>query len=220
MFNNISEFSMNDEIELDRRLKQMVLTAQQHPTQSDERRSALNILVKAILKSGKLMPTGNNSFERDIYDDALQDLFVYLCENIEKYDLTQGFFMSWLKALMIKKFYREVKHKALEKNLKKTSISSKLEEKMLIESAPALSEIILICIEADPENIFKTSYIENYPKANFQALVGLRIDNLSWQDISAIMEVKSSTLNTFYLRSFKKFNAKIKHYIQSYEEYL
>lgn len=210
---------MNDEIELDRWLKQMVLTAQQYPAQSDERRDALNILIKAILKSGRLMPQ-NNLFEQDIYDEALQNLLIYLCENIEKYDPTQGFFRSWLKALMLKKFYREIKYKESKMAFKKVSISSELDEEVLTKPTQTLSEIVIRCIESDPDNVFKNSYIENHPRANFQALVALKIENISWRDISAIMKVKSSTLNTFYLRCFKKLNAKIKHCVQSYEEYL
>ncbi len=209
---------MNDEIELDRRLKQMVLTAQQHPAQSRERQKTLDTLVKDILSSGELSPTGNNSFSQDNYDEALQNVLMYFCQHIEIYDFTQGFLISGLKALMFKKFYREVKYKELEKSSKKITLSSELEEQILIQSKSYLSEILIKCIQIDPENIFRERYIENYPNANFQALVGLRIEKFSWQEISVIMGIKPSTLRKFYQRSIEKFKAKIKYYVESYEE--
>lgn len=143
---------------------------------------------------------------------------MYFCQHIETYDFTQGFLISGLKALMFKKFYREVKYKELEKSSKKITLSSELEEQILIQSKSYLSEILIKCIQIDPENIFRERYIENYPNANFQALVNLRIENFSLQEISVIMGIKPSTLRKFYQRSIEKFKAKIKYYVESYEE--
>jgi hypothetical protein len=70
--------------ELDEQLRQLALVAPQHPPLTQGRQLALRKLVNGILKSGGLGRPQSGQFSgayQDIYDEALQELLLYICEN-------------------------------------------------------------------------------------------------------------------------------------------
>ncbi|MCA1993700.1 MAG: sigma-70 family RNA polymerase sigma factor, partial [Coleofasciculus sp. S288] len=68
------------------------------------------------------------------------------------------------------------------------------------------------CIDSDPENLFKKEHIENYPAANFQALLKQRLSGKSWKEVSSELDIKVSTITSFYSRCLNKFSSKLKEY--------
>jgi len=201
--------------ELDEQLRQLALVAQQHPPLTPERQLALRKLINGILKSGRLCRPKSSQFSgayQDIYDEALQELLLYICENIDKYNPERGSVMAWVNVLLERRFFKEAIPKILDKpNLTRMTLSD-LDNLALPEETENLTDLLRECIELDPENLFKKEHVENYPAVSFQALMRRRILGKSWKDISAEFHLKTSTISSFYSRSLTKFSSKLQEY--------
>ncbi len=199
--------------QLDEQLKQLATIAQQQPPLTKGRQLALTKLVNEIVQSGRLCHPQAGKFigiYEDIYDEALQDLLLYICQNIDNYNPQRGSVMAWCNVLLERRFFKEAIPKILDKqDLKKMSLSE-LDNFTLPEEPPVLTELLRECIEQDSDNIFKKEHIENYPRANFQNLALQRIWGKSWKEIAAEFDLKISTVSSFYYRCLTKFSAKLK----------
>ena len=200
---------------LDEQLKQLAISAQQHLPLTQGRQLALRQMVNGILQSGRLCRPQRGQFSgvyEEIYDEALQELLLYICQKIDKYNPERGSVMAWVNVLFERRFFKEAILKILDKQeLQRINIPD-LDEIDPPESTPSLTEIIKQCIELDAENLFKNEHIENHPQANFQALVRRRLLGQSWKEISAEFEIKLSTVSRFYDRCLNKYSAKLKEY--------
>ncbi|HAZ47552.1 MAG TPA: hypothetical protein DDW76_25995 [Cyanobacteria bacterium UBA11369] len=203
------------DVPLDEQLKQLARAAQQHPPLTLLRQLALRQLVNGILTSGRLcrpQPGHFSGVYDDIYDEAVQELLLYICQNIDKYNPERGEVMAWVNVLLERRFFKEAIPKIIDKQeIQKMSLSD-LDQIAPPETNPSLTEIIKQCIELDSENLFKNEHIENHPRANFQALAKRRLLGKSWKEISAEFEIKLSTVSRFYDRCLIKYSAKIKEY--------
>lgn len=201
----------------DEQLQKLALTAQQHPSLTLERQMAIGQLVQAILSSGKLCRPQRGNFlshYEEIYQEATQDLLLYVCENIDKYDPKRGGVMTWCNFLLRQRFFPAAIPKLLDKpGFHRVSLSD-LNNLALPEAPPDLKEIINSCIELDPENSYTETCIANYPEANFSTLIKLRLESKSWQEISASFGIKISTLSSFYQRCLTKFAPKIREHLR------
>ncbi|MGH7998514.1 MAG: sigma-70 family RNA polymerase sigma factor, partial [Brasilonema sp.] len=85
--------------ELDSHLLQLACVAQRHPPHSQERQIALTKLIHSIVYFGNLWYPSKNQFfsnVQDIYNEARQELFLYICQNIDKYDPERGTVLVWV----------------------------------------------------------------------------------------------------------------------------
>lgn len=205
--------------EIDEQLQQLALAAQQHPPLTRERQMALRQLVNQILQSGRLCRPQSGQFSgvyQDIYDDALQELLLYICQNIEKYDPERGSVMAWINMLLERRFFKEAIPKILDKQRIKRMDLSDLDKLASSEKTEDLTELLKECIELDPENLFKKDYIENCPLANFQSIAKRRFLGKSWKEISEEFELKVSTVSSFYSRCLSKYSSKLKAYCSNH----
>jgi DNA-directed RNA polymerase specialized sigma24 family protein len=195
--------------ELDEQLKQLAISAQQHPPLTQGRQLALRKLVNGIVQSGRLCRPQRGQFSgsyEDIYDEAVQELLLYICQNIEKYDPERGSVMAWVNVLLERRFFKEAIPKILGKpNLQKMTLSD-LDNLAPPEETESLTEILKECIELDPDNLFKKEHLQNYPAANFQALLQRRFSGKSWKEISAEFDINIKTISSFYYRCVNKFS--------------
>lgn len=201
--------------ELDEQLEQLALIAQQHPPLTPKRQLALGQLVGVILKSGRLCRPYRGQFlhrYEEIYEEARQDLLFYVCQNIDKYNPERGGVMAWCNVLLERRFFREAIPKVLDKqDIQKMTLSD-LDNIALPEESSSLTEVLQECIALDPENLFKNSFIENHPQANFQVLTQQRLEGKSWKDISQYFDIKLPTLSGFYYRCLNRFASNLKEY--------
>lgn len=203
--------------QLDAQLKELALLAQRQPHATKGRRIALTQLVDAIWQSGKLCRPYSGQFRplyEDIYDEAVQNLFFYLCrdDNINKYDSERGEVITWVNMLLTKRFFLEAIPKFASKANEINLENSYLEN--ISSSEPAsLFEQIRECIEDDPDKIFTKEHVKGHPEANFQAIARRRYSGVSWKDISAEWDIGITTLHHFYQRCVKKFAPKIREYL-------
>jgi DNA-directed RNA polymerase specialized sigma24 family protein len=201
--------------ELDEQLEQLALISQQHPPLTPKRQLALGQLVGMILTSNRLCHPHRGKFTHryeEIYEEARQDLMFYVCQNIDKYNPERGGVMAWCNVLLERRFFREAIPKVLGKpDIQKMTLSD-LDNFALPEESPSLTEVIQECIALDPENLFKNSYIENHPQANFQILTLQRLAGKSWKDISESFGIKLPTISSFYYRCLNRFASYLKEY--------
>lgn len=204
--------------QLDEHLKELAQQAQQHPQGTKERRIALTRLVNGIWRSRRLCHPYCGQFQsvyEDIYDEAVQSLFFYLCKdnNIKKYDPERASVMGWVNMLLTRRFFPEAIPKIVGRGNEIHLENSDLE---LLESSEPISlfEQVRQCIEDDPDGIFRNAHIRGHPEANFRAIAIRRYSGVHWKDISAEWGIEIKSLNTFYQRYLKKFAIKFKDYLK------
>jgi DNA-directed RNA polymerase specialized sigma24 family protein len=194
-------------------LKQLAVTAQQCSLLNRERQLALTNLVHEVLHSGQLCRPQSRQFAgvyQDIYDEAVQDLLLYICQNIDKYEPERGSVMAWVNVLLERRFFRDAIPKVIGQQQTERVTLAELNNIAPPTKSPRLVDLIKECIELDRENLFSQECIEQKPDANFQMLVLQRIAGKSWQEIAAKLEINVSTLTSFYSRCLAKFADKLK----------
>ena len=210
--------------ELDERLKQLATEAQRHPPKSLPRQQALAALLSAIQQSGKLAHPRQGQFQgfyEDIYAKALQNLFAFICEHIDRYDPKKEV-LQWVNFLLRQRFFIEASREILpllpnenrQAQLKWQTLLD-LDRHQLQETTlqPSLFEEIRQCLEEDPEGVFQATYVANQPKANFQFLAIKRLSGYTWKEISEEVGIKIPSLSSFYERSLAKFEPTIRRHL-------
>lgn len=211
---------------LDQQLKQLAIAAQQQPAKTPERQRALARLVDAIYRSKKLVRPYQGQFYglyEDIYAEAQQRLFLYICEDINRYDPDREV-LQWANFLMRKRFFIEasrdfmpVAPKGMDRSQVRRITLDALDKQESLElrshTKASLSEDVIQYIRDDREGLFRETYIRNQPNANFQYLALRFLGGYSWKEISAELDIKVVTLSSFYLRCLTKFAPKFKAYL-------
>ncbi|MEH2072568.1 MAG: sigma-70 family RNA polymerase sigma factor [Nostoc sp.] len=206
--------------ELDSHLLQLAISAQQYPARSPQRQLALTKLINAIVRSSRLCHPQKSRFTaaiyENIYDEACQELLLYICEKIDKYDPERGSFMAWVNVLLERRFFKDAINKFQTLPGMKIQTITDLDNLIASPEKPEnITDILKECIESDPEDMFKNEHIEKFPQANFQALAMRRMLGKSWKEISAEFKIKIPTISSFYYRCINKFSSKLKEYCVS-----
>jgi hypothetical protein len=90
---------------------------------------------------------------------------------------------------------------------------------MLAEETNTLFERVFDVIEEDPENLFKTTKIEDRPEANFQVLALKRLQGYSWDKLAIEFKLTGGTLRIFYCHSLQKLKPQLKEYLKNHSFY-
>jgi hypothetical protein len=211
---------------LDEQLKQLAVEAQQHPPQTPERQRSLARLMSAMYQSKKLVRPYQGQFQgvyEEIYAEAQQRLFLYLCKEIDRYDPNLEV-MQWANFLMKKRFFIEARRdllptipRGMDRTQVKRTPLDVLEKQNPVElrsqASTSLSEEVTQCIQEDSDQLFQNTHIERKPGANFQYIALRFLAGYSWKEISTELDVKVVTLSSFYCRCLVKFAPKFKEYL-------
>ncbi|MEM8810803.1 MAG: sigma-70 family RNA polymerase sigma factor [Cyanobacteria bacterium P01_G01_bin.38] len=201
--------------DLNQQLQALAATAQRYPALTRARQAALRQLVNGILQSGRLCRPQKGNFSGaydDIYAEALQELLLYICQNIDKYSSERGTVMTWVNMLLQRRFFREAIPKVLGKPDMKRVTLPDLETVAAPETAVTPLDTLKESVEADPEDLFKSAHIRDHPDATFQALLQSRLSDQSWEAIATEFGISVSTASNFYYRCLTKFSSKLKEY--------
>lgn len=199
--------------ELNRQLQILALRAQHYPLLSQERQSALRQIVTGIMRSGRLCRPQKGKFlgtYEDIYAEALQELLLYICKNIDKYDPERAKVMTWVNMLLERRFFKEAIPKVLDSPNRVNMPDPG--DIPAPQKTTALVDILKELVETDPENLFKSAHIKNHPDATFQAFLLRRLAEQSWDAIATEFGISVSTASNFYYRCLTKFLPKLKEY--------
>ena len=198
-------------MDVDNQLKQLAIEAQNASPKSIERQRSLTRLLSLMYRSNQLVRPYQGQFQgfyNDIYVEAQQRLFLYMCENIDRYD-PQREVLQWANFLMQKRFFVEasrdvmpttprgidrsqIKHGTLEMLDKQRSLEQQATHQL------SLSEEIVECIREDYDGVFKQTHIINKPHAHFQYIALRFLDGYSWKEISLELDIRVTTLSSFY----------------------
>ena len=212
---------------LDNHLRQLAIAAQEAPQGSRERQRALTVLVSTLLNSRKLSRPRRGQFRgiyEDIYAEALQRLFSFVCDRIDDYSTAKGEVLQWVNFLLSRRFFIEASrdylptvYKGMDarsvKRLTLEHLDQSNPSELNPQMVPSLSQEVKACLEEDPEGLFKAASVTNSPSANFQYIAIKRLEGYSWQDLSTEFEIPIPTLSSFYRRCLARFAPKLKVYL-------
>ncbi|MGB3536368.1 MAG: sigma-70 family RNA polymerase sigma factor [Microcoleaceae cyanobacterium] len=202
-------------------LQQLALQARQYPIGTTARRITLSKLIDIIYRSYQLIRPYSGQFQgvyEEIYQEAVQNLFLYICKNLDKYNPERGEFITWINMLLSKRFFKEaipkVIGKANEINMENSILEnlkpSTFEESKETEKYIKTFEKIRRYIEIDPKGIFRQTQIKKYPKINFREIAIKRWSGISWKEISEEFNIPIATLSNFYQRNLEKFRDELR----------
>lgn len=215
------------QLQLDKRLRQLAIAAQEQPKGSAARQRALTELISAILQSRKLCRPRRGQFRvlyEEIYAEALQRLFLFVCDRIDDYSIQKGEVLQWANFLLKRRFFIEASRDylpAVYKGMDARSVK-RLTLEQLDQNSPAdlnpqlvplLSQEIIDCLKEDPDGLFQGAYITDRPTANFQYLALKKIEGYAWKELSAEFDIPVPTLSSFYRRSLARFASTLKGYL-------
>ncbi|EDX83563.1 hypothetical protein S7335_743 [Synechococcus sp. PCC 7335] len=212
---------------LDIYLRQLVVSAQNAPKGSAARQRALNELVTTLLQAQKLCRPCQGQLQllyEDIYAEALQRLFMFVCDRIDDYSLEKGEVLQWVNFLLRRRFfidasrdYLPVAPKGLKvrdvKRLTLQHLDSSNPSELNPPSTLRLSLEVKACLIEDTEGLFRSVSVVDHPRANFQYIAIKRLEGYSWQDLSDDLGVPVPMLSSFYRRCLARFATKLSAYL-------
>ena len=204
---------------LDRHLKSLAIAAQQQPPQSRPRHRALARLIDALQKSKKLTRPQSGSFVglyEDIYAEALQRLYIHICQRIDAYRPDDGEVLQWANFLLKRQFFPEAVREVMGKTAAQKRLSLEdLEHDVPPPATTSLAEQLHQCLEEDPDRLFQTTHVQKHPLATFQYIALQRLAGFSWQELALELAVDIPTLSSFYRRRLKDFCPYFRDYLSS-----
>nr|WP_243146940.1 sigma factor [Scytonema sp. UIC 10036] len=186
-----------------------------------EKQNALTELITVLMERIKTyLPKPSSINSSYIYEEALQDVLLYICKNIEKYDPEKGSVMSWVVFILKRKKINSFHW--LNWKGQVTSIYKDREYKESTESDknildgycppnlnnPLPSEKLIAFIKEDPEGLLANTLFKNNPKASFQTILLKRgEEDKSWKEIVQELDLGAThgPVYTFYRRCCEKF---------------
>ena len=185
----------------------LVPEACKHPPGSAARQKHLTRIIRLV--APKLWRE-NTPF----YQDALQQTWVYFCQNIcegntgRAFDRERGTIVTWLNFYLKKRLQDLLTDDRKRKDLfvsKKSHDSTEaldpLENLPSEPDVPPLLEAVRQWVEADPQGELRGIYITNRPDVTAQILILRRLPpETSWKDLAADYKLSVSTLSSFYQR--------------------
>lgn len=104
-------------------------------------------MVNEIVRSGRLCHPQKSQFTaqfyEDIYDEARQELLLYICENIDKYDAQRGSVMAWVNVLLQRRFFKDAIRKIqTQQNVRKITDTDPDNLPAPEEEPPDLAEVL------------------------------------------------------------------------------
>ncbi len=158
-----------------------------------------------------------------IYEESLQEVLLYICKNIDKYDPVRGSVMSWVVFIFRnrkKSVFHWLNWKGHVKSIYNDGDES---EKNILDvySSPDVSrslpsQELIAFIKEDPEGLLASTLFKNNPKASFQVILLKRgEEDKSWMEIVQELELGAThgPVYTFYRRCCEKFAPYFKKYL-------
>ncbi len=202
-------------------LEDLAIEAKRLPPKSAARQSALTELIEGIEK--QLTPNKKQGLEADIYEEAMQELFLYICKNIDRYNPEKPV-INWVRFILKRLKFHVFNFVTQKGEVISGDVTFTDEEtgKTLLDIYqipdinPLPSVELVNIIKEDPERLFQNKLFKNNPRANFRAIALMRLDQMPWQDIVNDLGIGNTTgpVSTFFQRCCVQFKPKFQEYLQ------
>ena len=196
----------------DEQLRQLVIEACRHRAGSAERQKNLTRIIRLV--TNKLWKEN-----KPYYQDALQQTWVYFCQNIcegntgEPYNPTRSSVVTWLNSYLkrrLQDFYIENQKQlasTMPHQIERVGSSEINQATDPVEAVaarpdvPCLIEEVKRWVQSDPEGELSRIHITNHPEVTAKVLILHRLPpETSWKTLSAEFNLSISTLSSFYQR--------------------
>lgn len=199
----------------DDRLQAIALNAQRATT-PEHRQYALRELVESIRLSDRLCRPHRGKFHPQfyelLYEEAVNQTLVYVCQNIDKYDPTRSHkFMTWVNFRLDKLVIESRWEFSSNQTLDIPSLED-LENPIEDDTHQDLAVELEKFIQFDKKNIFKKEHIRDRPDANFLTIALATLHGKTWKEISQELAIEVPTLSSFFRRCCQKFSPIFKEY--------
>jgi len=198
--------------DMESKLRQLVIQACRHRVGSAERQKNLTKLIRLI--SNKLWKENT-----PYYEDALQQTWVYFCQNIcegntgQAYDPTRGSVVTWLNAYLkrrLQDFYIDsqkqqattVAGQAQRFGSGQTNeIIDPVDNLAALPDVPPMLEEVKTWAMTDANGELRRTHIEGRPEVTCQVLILRRLPpEAGWKTLATEWGLSVSTLSSFYQR--------------------
>lgn len=203
---------MNEIMETHLSLENLVFEAQSTPPKTKARQQALEKLFRKLMQEISdaykyKMSSGN----KEVSEEAMQNLWLYICEKIDKYNTNQGTVIAWVNNLLK---WRMLDQKQVVYEMRGQTILIEPEHLTHEEQPLSLTETLHQIIEEDQDQLFSNHYLESHPHLHFKQLATLRLSGTPWREIANQYEVSEVNLRKFWSRSVKRFAPILKQNLQ------
>jgi hypothetical protein len=193
--------------DLERQLRDLVEKACCHPPGSAIRQKSLTQIIR--LTRSQLWREST-----PIYEDALQQTWLYFCRNIceatttERYNSDRASLLTWLN-YYLKRRLQDLREDAAKQAKQHVPPIRVVDGAIIdiIEQQPAPADIPPILaavrrwVEIDRDGTLVSTHIKGYPHINCQLLILRRLPpETSWEKLSQELGIPISSLSTFYQR--------------------
>lgn len=220
-------------------INQIAQEAKNAAPDSSQRRLALNLLVEAIQIADKFgRPKGPFSFPPSlyeyIYNEAIQETLLYICQNIDKYDPSRDL-MGWANFLLPRRF-SDVRDKYMKQGITHSpgivrnrtddhgsglkivflDNAENLEIFWQKEEAVSKSQQLRDFLESDPDSSFRNAHIRGRPDVNFQVVALEKVwGDKTWKYLADKWQIDSiQTLSSFFNRCLRLFRPLFLEYLE------
>lgn len=196
-------FSGRQELITNQDLMKLVAEACSEPVGSKNRQMKLGELYRFVVKSNQLWKE-----DTSYYHDALQQTWLYLCQNLERYDPVRAGIITWLNNYL-KWQLEHFRQQQVEEEAKFVFSSDKNASRLFEDlSAPPSASPILneICnwAKSDTDRVLRNTLFRERSDLNAQILILRRLSsNTTWKTIAAEFKLTSAEakdLPKFYNR--------------------
>ena len=213
-----SDFSDSDVLGLDEQLAALVRTAQESPARSRERQRVLTQLLAQLRRDKLARPRRDlfQGFYEEVYSEAVQRLFIYICEHIDAYNPDRGTVLQWVNFLLTRRFFIEASRefrpllpKGMDpKSVQRLSLDDleyNISSESIVDQEQFLFQQIAQYIQDDPRGLFCSTHVDRFPHVTFQSIALRRLEGVSWKAIAQEFQIPVPTLSSFYQRRLKDF---------------
>lgn len=204
-------------------LVQLIKEACEHPHGSSQRQKKLTQIIRLV--SNKIWKENT-----DYYEDALQETWIYFCQNIcegktaKPYNCDRSSLVTWLNSYLkwrLKDGYikaaKEIQQTASVRVDQSNKIIDPVDNLPAKPNIPSIIEEIEAWVLKDPEHKLRKTYLDNHPQITCQLLILKRLPpETPWKTLAEQYKISVGTLSSFYqrkckplLREFSKFQGYI-----------
>ena len=186
-------------------LTTLITTLRQYPLHSMQYQKTLTQIIRQV--TPKLWRENT-----PYYADALQQTWLYLCQNVHRYEANLASLATWLNVYLkwrLKDLRDRAKREEIlccpihnDSNIGRPLIDLPDRHSSDFSSSPLTLDGVRNWVQTDASGELRRICIQGHPEINCQVLILRRLEDqgATWRNLSAEFGVAMSTLTTFYYR--------------------